>query len=51
VAPLLEEYAVRLLVGTDMPAPMVYPGFSVHDEIKLLTAAGLSRSTSCRAPP
>jgi hypothetical protein len=43
IAGMLEEHDVPLLVGTDMPAvPMVYPGFGVHDEMKLLTDAGLS---------
>lgn len=33
---------VRFLVGTDLAATHIYPGFSVHDELELLVKAGLS---------
>jgi imidazolonepropionase-like amidohydrolase len=33
---------VRLLAGTDITIPYTYPGFSLHDELKLLVEAGLS---------
>lgn len=43
IAGMLEAHDVPLLVGTDMPAmPMVYPGFSLHDEMRLLVETGLS---------
>jgi hypothetical protein len=33
---------VRLMAGTDAPIPGVLPGFSLHDELKLLVDAGLT---------
>jgi Amidohydrolase family len=33
---------VRFLVGTDLAAKYMYPGFSVHDELRWLVNAGLS---------
>ena len=33
---------VRMMAGTDAPIPGVMPGFSVHDELRLLVAAGLT---------
>lgn len=33
---------VRLLAGTDLGNPYVYPGFSLHDELVLLVEAGLT---------
>jgi Amidohydrolase family len=33
---------VRMMAGTDAPIPGVVPGFSLHDELKLLVAAGLT---------
>jgi hypothetical protein len=33
---------VRLLAGTDITIPYTYPGFSLHDELKLFVEAGLS---------
>lgn len=32
----------RLLAGTDLGNPYVYPGFSLHDELALLVQAGLT---------
>ncbi len=37
--PFLHDHGVRLLLGTD--APFLAPGFSVHDELANLVAAGL----------
>jgi len=37
-----QQAGVRLLVGTDAMNPGVVPGFSVHDEIADLVAAGLT---------
>jgi imidazolonepropionase-like amidohydrolase len=33
---------VRILAGTDTPLPYLVPGVSLHDELELLTKAGLS---------
>jgi imidazolonepropionase-like amidohydrolase len=33
---------VPMMAGTDAPIPGVLPGFSLHDELKLLVAAGLT---------
>ena len=47
-AKMLEEVhrsqtlGVRLLAGTDITIPYTYPGFSLHDELKLFVEAGLS---------
>lgn len=38
----LSDARVRLLAGTDTPVPSVVPGFSIHDELKDLVAAGLT---------
>ena len=40
---------VRMMAGTDAPIPGVVPGFSQHDELKLLVAAGLPPSEALRA--
>ena len=41
---------VPLLVGTDLGVPLVYPGFSVHDELSLLvTEVGLSPFEALKA--
>jgi imidazolonepropionase-like amidohydrolase len=36
------QAGVPMMAGTDAPIPGVLPGFSLHDELKLLVAAGLS---------
>lgn len=36
------ELGVPLLAGTDITIPYTYPGFSLHDELKLFVEAGLS---------
>jgi len=38
----MKAAGVTLLVGTDHPNPFVIPGFSIHDELAALVAAGLS---------
>ena len=38
----MQKAGVKILAGTDAPAPYVFPGFSVHDELQLLVAAGLT---------
>jgi len=45
----LRDAKVRLLAGTDAPAtPAVAPGFSMHDELKNLVAAGLTSYEALR---
>jgi imidazolonepropionase-like amidohydrolase len=47
-AKMLEEVhraqtlGLRLLAGTDVTIPYTYPGFSLHDELKLFVEAGLT---------
>jgi imidazolonepropionase-like amidohydrolase len=36
------DEGVRLLAGTDAPIPSIVPGFSIHDELQYLVAAGLT---------
>jgi hypothetical protein len=38
----LRRAGVPMMAGTDAPIPGVVPGFSLHDELKLLVGAGLS---------
>lgn len=38
----LKNAGVKLLAGTDMPQPFVYPGFSLHEELELLVRSGLT---------
>lgn len=38
----LDREGVGMLAGSDAPIPGVLPGFSIHDELALLVAAGLS---------
>lgn len=40
---------VPILAGTDAPMPGVYPGSSLHEELELLVAAGLSPAAALRA--
>ena len=44
-----EAAGVRLLAGTDTPIPSVVPGFSLHDELRLLVGAGLTPYQALRA--
>ena len=39
---LLHAHGVSILAGTDVVKPFFVPGFSLHDELKLLVDAGLS---------
>jgi imidazolonepropionase-like amidohydrolase len=41
VVSALRSGGVEILAGTDTPNPFVVPGFSLHDELELLVAAGL----------
>ncbi|MGC2034484.1 MAG: amidohydrolase family protein, partial [Thermoplasmata archaeon] len=38
----LRDAGARLLLGSDAPSPFVVPGISVHEELALLTQAGLT---------
>ena len=38
----LRQAGVRMMAGTDAPIPGVVPGFSLHDELKLLVGVGLT---------
>jgi hypothetical protein len=45
----LRDAGARILVGTDAPNPFVVPGFSVHEELEHLVAAGLTPYEAIRA--
>ena len=38
----MQKAGVKILAGTDAPAPYVFPGSSLHDELQLLVEAGLT---------
>jgi imidazolonepropionase-like amidohydrolase len=40
--PRQQALGVQLLAGTDLTVPYTYPGSSVHDEVRLFAAAGLT---------
>jgi len=40
--PKQQALGVQLLAGTDLTVPYIYPGSSVHDEIRLMASAGLT---------
>jgi imidazolonepropionase-like amidohydrolase len=42
VVRLLRDAGVTLMTGTDVASAVVFPGFSVHDEMALLVRAGLT---------
>ncbi|HEY0035381.1 MAG TPA: amidohydrolase family protein, partial [Longimicrobium sp.] len=44
----MHRAGVRLMAGTDAPLPYVIPGFSLHEELRLLVAAGLSPAEALR---
>jgi imidazolonepropionase-like amidohydrolase len=44
----LRGAGVKMLAGTDTPVPSVVPGFSLHDELRELVAAGLTPYESLR---
>ncbi len=45
----LHRAGARILAGTDASMPLVYPGSSLHLELELLVAAGLSPAEALRA--
>lgn len=44
-----QQRGILLLTGTDAPLPPMYPGRSLHQELRLLVAAGLTREQALRA--
>lgn len=48
VVPAMERAGVGLLAGTDMASPFLVSGFSLHQELELLVAAGLSPAEALR---
>jgi len=49
IVALLHREGVRFLAGTDLSNPYVYPGFSLHDELASLVAAGFTPAEALRA--
>ena len=45
----MQKAGVPLLAGTDVLNPFAFPGFSLHDELKLLTDAGLTPAQALQA--
>ena len=46
---LLHRSGVQILAGTDVVKPFFVPGFSLHDELGLLVAAGLTEMEALQA--
>ena len=44
----MQQAGVNLLAGTDVFNPLVFPGFSLHDELALLVGAGLTPAEAIR---
>jgi Amidohydrolase family len=44
----MQRAGVRILAGTDVLNPYVFPGFSLHDELALLVRAGLTPAEALR---
>ena len=47
--PRQQALGVQLLSGTDLTIPFIYPGSSVHEEIRIMAAAGLSNLQALQA--
>lgn len=45
----LNAAGLPILAGTDTPMPLVYPGYSLHDELEQLVACGLSNAKALQA--
>ena len=45
----LHKAGVKIIAGTDVLNPFVFPGFSLHDELGLLVDAGLTPAEALRA--
>ena len=46
---MLHRNGVPILAGTDSPEPFVVPGFSLHQELEMLVASGLSPSDAIKS--
>jgi len=46
---IMNSAGIALLAGTDTPMPLNYPGYSLHDELELLVACGLSTAQALQA--
>lgn len=46
---LMQREGVTILAGTDLGLRDIYPGFSVHDELRLLVKAGLTPAEALRS--
>ena len=49
IVTLLHAEGVKFLAGTDLSNPFIYPGFSLHDELASLVAAGFTPAEALRA--
>ncbi|HEV8600743.1 MAG TPA: amidohydrolase family protein, partial [Gemmatimonadales bacterium] len=49
IVSLLHREGVHFLAGTDLANPYIYPGFSLHDELASLVAAGFTPAEALRA--
>lgn len=45
----MHQAGVTIMAGTDAPMPGVYPGFSLHEELELLVASGLTPADALRS--
>ena len=45
----MQKAGVKILAGTDSPAPYVFPGSSLHDELQLLVESGLTPMQALQA--
>lgn len=45
----LHQAGVKLMTGSDSPEWFIVPGFAIHDELQMLTRAGLSNYEALRA--
>ncbi len=45
----MRDAGVKFLAGTDQLAPYIFPGFSLHDELVLLTMSGLTTMEALQA--
>jgi imidazolonepropionase-like amidohydrolase len=49
VVGMMRRAGVPIMAGTDLGNPYLYPGFSLHDELRLLVECGLSPLEALRA--
>ena len=47
--PRQQALGVQFLAGTDLTVPFIYPGSSVHEEVRLLASAGLTNTQALQA--